>query len=151
MKKIALFISLIIVTANFAQTNNPNYNEEKALEFGADQFGMKSYFFIVLKSGQNKTTDEAFIDSCFRGHLNNIRRLADEGKMVVAGPFGKNEDDFRGLFIVDVPTLEEAQALMQTDPAIHEGLLKAVYYPWYGSAALPAYLDTHDEIWQEKP
>ena len=69
----------------------------------------------------------------------------------MAGPFGKNDSGFRGLFIINVPTIAEANKLLETDPAIKANLLKAELYPWYGSAALPEYLEAHDKIWKAKP
>ena len=43
-----------------------------------------------------------------KGHMDNINRLAAEGKLAVAGPFGKNDKALRGLFILAVPTVDEA-------------------------------------------
>jgi len=40
--------------------------------------------------------------------------------------------------------------LLETDPAIKEGLLEADLYSWYGSAALPLYLDASDKIWKQQ-
>src|SRR5690606_13401651 len=99
----------------------------------------------------NATTDKTFIDSCFRGHLDNIWRLVEAGKMIVAGPLGKNERTYRGIFILNVTTVEEAEQLLQTDPAVKEKLLEAELYSWYGSAALPTYLDAADKIWKQRP
>jgi uncharacterized protein YciI len=104
------------------------------------------YVLVILKSGIAKIEDKIVRDSLFAGHMKNIGRLADEGKLVVAGPFGKNEGDFRGLFILNVRTLEEADALLQTDPTIKANILKPELYPWYGSAALGEYLDEADKI-----
>ena len=81
----------------------------------------------------------------------NIEKLAKEGKLVVAGPFYKNEKDYRGIFIFNVKTLEEAQALLETDPAISAKLLEAEMYQWYGSAALGEYLLVHEKIEKKKP
>ncbi|MBL1122766.1 MAG: hypothetical protein HND39_01345 [Ignavibacteriota bacterium] len=109
---------------------------------------MKGYVFVMLKTGTNTTTDEEFIDSCFSGHLQNIKRLVKEDKLIVAGPLGKNENKYRGIFILDVSTIEEAEELIQTDPAINSKLLAADLYKWYGSAALPVYIETSDKIWK---
>jgi hypothetical protein len=40
---------------------------------------------------------------------------------------------------------------LETDPAIKEKLLRVELYPWYGSAAIPTYLENHDKIWKENP
>jgi uncharacterized protein YciI len=130
---------------------NPNYDHELAQKLGADDYGMKSYILVILKTGSNQTTDKDFISKCFRGHMENIGRLVEEGKLIVAGPLGKNDKTYRGIFILDVKTIEEAQSLLQTDMAIKEGLLDAELYPWYGSAALSEYLPASDKIWKLKP
>lgn len=148
---ICILLTFIEITSAFAQNSNPNYDSTLAKNLGADDYGMKMYVFVVLKSGDNDTTDKKFINECFVGHLTNIHRLVDEKLLIVAGPFGKNSDDFRGLFILNVPTVEEANALLETDPAIKAHILKAETYPWYGSAALSEYLDTSDKIWKVKP
>ncbi len=131
-------------------TANPNYDKALAEKLKGDDYGMKSYVFVALKTGTNKTTDEKYIDSCFTGHMGNIMRLVKERKLIVAGPFGKNELTYRGLFILNVATKEEAEVLLKTDPAISSGLLSYDLMPWYGSAALPEYLEASDKIWRKK-
>jgi uncharacterized protein YciI len=141
MKYLLILISFIFfVQHTNAQTENPNYDSTLAKKLGADDYGMKSYVFVILKTGSNTTTDKAFIDSCFSGHMANIVRLVNEGKLIVAGPLGKNDNTYRGLFIFNVSTIEEARELVQSDPAINSKLLDADLYNWYGSAALPEYL-----------
>ncbi|WP_430933956.1 YciI family protein [Saccharicrinis sp. 156] len=143
-----LFILFMHHVSAAAQKTNPCYDAELAKKFGADDYGMKSYILVMLKTGGHKTTDKAFIDSCFTGHLQNIKRLVKEGKMIVAGPLSKNDKSYRGIFILDVPTTEEAEILLKTDPAIKEELLDAELYGWYGSAALPDYLEASDKVWK---
>ncbi len=130
---------------------NPAYDATLAEKLGADAYGMKSYVLVILKTGPTVTTDDAFVASCFRGHLDNINRLEKEGKLVVAGPLATNEQQYRGIFIFDVATIEEACALLESDPAVEEGLLAADLYGWYGSAALPLYLEKANWIWKEQP
>jgi uncharacterized protein YciI len=131
-----------------SQSDNPKYDSVLAKRLGADEYGMKKYTFVILKTGTNKTTDKAFVDSCFSGHLANIKRLVDEGKLVVAGPMGKNEKTYRGIFIFNVNTVEETNELLHTDPAVTSALLEAEIYTWYGSAALPEYLEASEKIWK---
>lgn len=47
--------------------------------------------------------------------MKNIGRLADEGKLIVAGPFLDNQE-IRGIYIFNVSSIEEAKALTETDP-----------------------------------
>ena len=66
--------------------------------------------------------------------------------LFVAGPFGQNELSYRGLFILNVKTKEEAQALCETDPAIKAGIFDIDLIPWYGSAALGEYIEISKKI-----
>lgn len=143
-------LSIWIITLK-AQVTNPNYDSTLVQKLKADEYGMKQYIFVILKTGENKTSDKSFIDSCFAGHMANMGKLVELNKLVVAGPFGKNDNDFRGLFILNVATIEEAEILLQTDPAVKEKLLMPELYRWYGSAALPEYLDEADKIWKVNP
>ncbi|OJY98246.1 MAG: hypothetical protein BGP13_11420 [Sphingobacteriales bacterium 40-81] len=131
---------------------NPNYDKTLADKLGGDDYGMKSYFLVILKTGTNKTTDKALINESFRGHLDNINKLVEEGKLIVAGPLGKNKNNYRGIFILNnIKNIEEAKELLQTDLAIKNQLLDYEIFTWYGSAALPEYLPFSDKIWKLNP
>ena len=126
-------------------------DQELAEKLGADDYGMKSYYFVVLKTGPEKNKNKEFVNEAFSGHMANINRLVKEEKLIVAGPFGKNNDQFRGLFILNnVKTEEEAKEILETDPAIKSGLLSYTIYPWYGSAALPMYLPYSEKVTKTK-
>jgi uncharacterized protein YciI len=146
----ALFTVLIAFagTFAFAQKTNPEYDSTLAVKLGADDYGMKSYTLVILKAGENQTTDTDFINKCFAGHMANILKMEADGKLIVAGPMGKNENSYRGIFILDVRDEMELFELLSHDPAITEKLLKPEFYEWYGSAALPEYLDEADKIWK---
>lgn len=91
-------------------------------------------------------TDKTTRDSLFTGHYENIYRLIDQGKLIVAGTLAKNIKSYRGIFILNVTTFEEANELLKVDPTIKEGVLDLELYKWYGSAALPEYLNIHKKI-----
>ncbi len=148
---ISFIISVLITTTALGQIVNPRLDTTLSKKLGADEYGMKMYVFVILKTGDNKTQDKSFIDSCFAGHMTNIERLSMANQLIVAGPFEKNDSNFRGLFILNVKTIKEATQLLKTDPAIKANLLKVELYPWYGSAALSEYLNTHNKIWKIKP
>lgn len=137
---IASFFSLGVLAQSSA------YGEKLAQKLGADEYGMKQYIFVILKTGTNTSQDKKFIDSCFAGHMSNMDVMVKADKLVVAGPMGKNDKSFRGIFILNVATKEEAEKLLKTDPAVNSGLLQAEYFPWYGSAALATYLPNVEKI-----
>ena len=74
---------------------------------------VKQFWLVLLKTGpQDKViTDSAQRAKIFAGHFSNMERLYKEGILKVAGPFGKNDFTWRGLFILDCATKEEAEAL----------------------------------------
>jgi len=146
-----LFAFLLLSAGVQAQNTNPNYDPALATELEADDYGMKGYVLVLLKTGSNLTEDQTLIDSCFAGHFANMERLVQEDILIVAGPLGKNEKSYRGIFILNVSSIEEAAKLVQTDPAVNARLLDAELYEWYGSAALPAYLEAADKIWKIEP
>jgi len=151
MKKIFFILLLIITGLNYSQTKNLNYDSTLAKSLGADDYGMKSYVFVILKTGTYNPPEKEIRDSLFAGHMKNINRLVEENKLIVAGPFGKNDLQYRGLFILDVKDLDEAQKLVVTDPAVKAKIFDVILIPWYGSAALPEYLKVADKIWKINP
>ena len=121
------------------------YDSLLAQKYGADDYGMKKYVFAFLNKGPNRTTDSLEANKLQMAHLENIGRLAEEGKLVLAGPFLANED-LRGIYIFNVQSIEEAEKLVQTDPAIQAGSLVMELKEWYGSAALMAVNDLHSKL-----
>jgi len=142
-----LFIALLVITGTscFAQSKNPQYDAQLAQKLGADEYGMKTYVMAFLKAGPNRLKDSAARAELQQAHLKNIMRLADEGKLIVAGPFLDNQD-IRGIFIFNVSTVEEAKKLTETDPAIKAGSLIMELHPWYGSAALVEASRLHKKV-----
>ncbi len=145
LKKITVAIICILINYSI-NAQNAEYNKLLADSLGSDANGMKMYILVILKTGKAKIKDKASVDSLFTGHMNNIVRLANLGKLIVAGPIKKNDKKYRGIFILNVPTITEAKALLLTDPAIKAKLLDTEIFEWYGSAALPLYLPLHNTL-----
>ena len=125
------------------------YDSLLAKKLGADDYGMKKYVLVLLKTGPAEISDKAEIDKHFAGHMANIGRLAAEGKLVLAGPIGRKEK-YRGLFVFEVADIEEAKTLTATDPAIQAGLLEPEFMPYYGSAALKMVTEWHERLAAKK-
>lgn len=122
------------------------YDETLANKVGADEYGMKNYVFCILKTGSNTTATADEKKKLFEGHMANINRLAKEGKLAVAGPFMKNERNYRGIFIFNCKTVEEAQKLVASDPAVEAKIFDVELTPWYGTAALLLTPELHDKV-----
>lgn len=97
---------------------------------------IKQFWLVVLKTGpQDKViTDSAQRAKIFAGHFSNMERLYKEGILKVAGPFGKNDFTWRGLFILDCATKEEAEGYVKTDPSVAAGVFITDIVPWYSEA-----------------
>ncbi len=144
MKKL-FFLSVAFFAFQISYAQKPVYDSILAKKLGADDYGMKSYIMVLLKTGTYKAKTKGESDSLFRGHMDNIIDLANKGKLAVAGPFGKN-DLYRGVFIFNVKTIEEAKELTAKDPAIKINLFAVDYLPWYGSAAVSEINTIHKTI-----
>ena len=110
---LAFFVSIFVVKAQDAEMD------------------LKQYYFVILVKGTNRTQDSATVAKIQAGHLANITRLYEEGKIDLAGPFA-DDTDWRGIFIFNVESKEEVIALLKTDPAIAAGRLDFIIHPWYG-------------------
>jgi uncharacterized protein YciI len=145
--RILLSITSIAMSSGIAnaQATNSVYDSTLAQKLNADDYGMKKYVLVLLKTGSATNINKAKSDSLFTGHMANINQLAESGKLVVAGPFFKNEK-YRGIFILNAASIEEGKQLIGTDPAIKANLLEAEIFLWYGSAALSETLEIHKRI-----
>lgn len=125
------------------------FDKDKSLKYGADKYGMRKYVMAFLKRGPNRPSDPEKANELQRAHLDNIGRMAESGKLVIAGPF-LDDGDLRGIYIFNVSSIKEAEELTNTDPAIIYGSLVMELKEWYGSAALMAVKDIHKEIAEEE-
>ena len=140
-----LFLSFAVRAQGAGEPAKAPYEPELARSLGADENGMRRYVLVILKTGPNKVAAEPERDEMFKGHFANMNRLAAAGKLAVAGPFD-GVDGWRGLFIIAVADIAEAQALVATDPVIIKGEMVAEYHAYYGSAALMLVRDAHERI-----
>ena len=121
------------------------YDALLAAELGADDYGMSQYVMAFLKAGPNRSQDSLAQVKLQAGHMANIQRLQKMGKLVLAGPF-LDDGDLKGIFIFAVGSVEEAEELIATDPAIISGRLVMEMHPWYGSAAVKQIPIIHKRI-----
>jgi uncharacterized protein len=95
-----------------------------------EELPMAQYQFAFLTRGPKwtpeRTPETAKIQE---GHMANINRLYEEGKLHAAGPFA-DDGDLRGVFVFKVGSIEEARALSETDPAVKAGRLALDLHPW---------------------
>ena len=91
---------------------------------------MTTAYLAFLKRGDKWTPEKTpQTEAIQKAHMDNINRLAETKKLVVAGPFGDN-GTLRGIFVFRVASLAEAKALAETDPAVQAGRLALDIHPW---------------------
>jgi uncharacterized protein YciI len=134
-----------VLAQTVTETVKPKFDAELAKALGADDYGMKSYVLVILKTGPNKMPAGPERDAMFAGHMANIKRLAAEKKLALAGPLD-GVDGWRGLFVLAVANIDEAKQLVATDPVIRTGEMIAEYHKHYGSAALMLVNDAHEKV-----
>jgi uncharacterized protein len=140
---------LVVMSAASLLAQSP-YGAALAARLKADDEGMRTYVMAFLKAGPNRERPSDEAQKLQAAHRANIRRLAAEGKLVLAGPFADN-GELRGIYIFDVATVAEAETLTRTDPAILAGQLVMELHPWYGSAALMMVNEVHSKIQKPRP
>lgn len=87
----------------------------------------KSYTFVFLHT--NSAAAQAAkdtVEKLMKGHLANIERLANEGKLLAAGPF----EGGGGLFILNTTSKDEAWEWLKTDPGIQADRWKVEMLPY---------------------
>ena len=93
---------------------------------------LNTVYFAFLKRGPNRKEGDdknPEIQELQKAHIANIERLAAMKKLIAAGPFGDN-GDLRGIFVLRVASLKEAQDLCATDPMVKSGRLIIELHPW---------------------
>ena len=107
--------------------------EEFEMTEGDTTYIMKKYYLVLLKANPDKESlDSIEVADIQAAHLENINRLADMGKIVMAGPMG-DDGNLRGIFVMDCINLEEAEALCKTDPALKKKRMLFEVHPWWGA------------------
>jgi len=119
MKRLFLTIAFIAVSCTLVPAQDKEVGKPV----------MKNYFMVSLKKGPHRNQDSVEVEKIQIAHMNNITKLVKTGKLNIAGPF-LDDGDLRGIFVFDVPTIEEAKKLTETDPAIQSGRLSYEIHPF---------------------
>lgn len=121
MRTTVLFIAVLAAFV-WAQDSTKN---------SIDLSKMKTYYMVFLYRGDQWTPEQnATTKAIQEGHLKNISRLAETGKLILAGPF-LDDTNLRGIFLFDAKDEAEVKSLIATDPAIIAGRLRAEIKPWF--------------------
>jgi uncharacterized protein YciI len=109
------------------------YNDAEAQEL-ASSMGMLVYYVYLLKKGPTWSPDSSSeIDALQEAHLANLRRLREEGKLVLNGPLldaFQLSGEIRGIGVLKASSLAQAQEWISTDPMVKVGRLIFELHAW---------------------
>ena len=144
---VALLLTLASLSAQAqsAPAPPPGFDPALAARTGANEMGMRPYVLVILKSSSTPVPKGEARDAMFKGHFANMKRLADQGVLALAGPLD-GVDGWRGLFVLAVPDIETAKRHVATDPVIAQGEMVAEYHRYFGSAALMLVNEHHAKL-----
>jgi uncharacterized protein YciI len=93
----------------------------------------ESYQVVILRAGDNAAQiSREQVMEIQKQHLAHLHQMGEAGKMVIAGPFGDQQDrSFRGMCIYRVGSIDEARKLAEDDPAVKAGRLRVEVMTWY--------------------
>lgn len=132
-----IFVSVLICAMTFCATAQTKTTAKKGTKPAVKkkeekQYDMKTYYMVFLKKGPNRTQDSASAAEIQKGHMAHLNKMADSGKMDLAGPF-MDDGEIRGICVYNVATLKEVEELAAQDPAVKSGRLIAEIHPWYSA------------------
>ena len=64
-------------------------------------------------------------------HFAKLQALLHEGKLILAGKTAGLDEHTFGLVIVETESLDEALGIMNSDPAIVEGIMQGDLFPYH--------------------
>lgn len=92
---------------------------------GLAQSSSGKYFLFLNTNPDRATIPEADVNKIQSAHMANMDSLAKERLLLAAGPFHGGG----GLQILSAPTIEEAQKLVNSDPAVKAGRFNTEIFP----------------------
>ncbi len=119
-----------VKSGHFSVEMHPWWSEEVMKKAILPMKKFETAYLAFLTRGPKWTPERTpETEETQKAHLANINKLAQSGKLVVAGPFGDN-GQLRGIFVFKVESLDEAKELAATDPAVKAGRLALDVHAW---------------------
>ncbi|HMD62027.1 MAG TPA: YciI family protein [Opitutaceae bacterium] len=108
---------------------------EQALADG----GTDLYFLVFLRPDPGrKHIEPAEGERIQAAHMANIKKMADEGILVAAGPMEDRPTTISGIFVFKAPSLAEARSIAGKDPTVTEKRNTVDVHPWLGPKGIGA-------------
>ena len=129
MRKIIFLLLVIISFVAIAGSKSAN-SIAATIADSTPVYDMKQYWLVLLYRGNTRSQDSISAAKIQQAHMNNIERLAAEGKIIMAGPMA-GKGDLRGIFIMDGKDSTEIAGHVKVDSAVVTGRLRFEIHPWW--------------------
>ena len=113
---------------------------------GPAAHGQREYVWIWIltgpSDGQVQGEDRS---AAFAGHFANMNRLAQEGRLLIAGPMmePRASVEHRGIFVLNTPDTAEGIAIASADPAVRAGIFRLISESFLTAAPIAEILPRH--------
>lgn len=138
---VVAFVPLLVAPPGWCQEAPPE--EEPAPQAPAPMEFDTYQLVLLVRPAERAELPPERVQEIQAAHIGHLGRMAREGHLVAAGPFGDQEDErLRGLALYRVGSVEEARRLAEADPAVQAGRLEVEVMTWYtekGALAFPAF------------
>jgi len=125
---LCVVLTMVLVSAGAA--------DSRAADKTPGEVEMTTYYVGFFYRGPKWTPERTpEVEKLQQAHMDNIRRLGESGKLILAGPFS-DDGELRGMFVFQVSSLEEARDLCETDPAVKAGRLRVELHPWFAAKGI---------------
>jgi uncharacterized protein YciI len=102
--------------------------------FSSAQAQTNVYTFVFLNKKEDKAElPKEAVDKLMKGHMDNMGRLAKEGKLIAAGPF----EGGGGIFIFNTTSIDTANAWLSTDPGVQTKRWDVEVLPYHARKGNP--------------
>lgn len=134
MKKHLLLLLIFLSIGVRAQELQVDENGFETFQYqeGDTTFTMKKYFLVFLKRGSQRSQNQAEAQKIQAAHLAHMDSLAQAGQLDIAGPMG-DDTELRGIVVLRVPSLEDAERCVKADPAVKANRLSYEIHPWWAA------------------
>lgn len=113
-----------------AELHGPWLVDPSAFHPPAEPPGMEQYTLVLMKAGEHWSPDAPESMEVIKRHHAFIQQMTEQGNIALAGPFPLTDPgDLRGAVIFRVGEAQAAK-LVQEDPIVKAGVLKAELHPW---------------------